>query len=262
MKQKQKCGECGKDYWTSMVKVFVFKQHTCSNDKNVLIISETSEGRIYICPQCRKIFHKNNAIEYNNMGTKIEGSTRDFLEKDKRLSEDLTLEAEKILVPQEGMCQGCRNRQNRVEQATKKRERKLAMGLPDDMRVIPDTVTNPDLFKFEIFRKTQEEYQEARKAEAYERQKAERAAAEAERQKKLAEIEKSPEEILPSKEQLQPLIDLETAKLIEEVKKKDEHIAELKRKLDEAKKLEEEKKKKETEIGKLKEKLEGEEKKT
>lgn len=222
-----------------MLKVYVFKKHTCPEDKTELVRSV--DGNAFSCPKCQKVFSKTVPALWNNMGVKIEGSTRSFEEKAKKLIADPNVEADNVMIPQEPMCQGCRNYQTKAAQATQKRERKLAMGAPDDMRAIPDSVTNADIYKYEIFKKTQTEFQEARKAEAYEQQKKERAAMEAERQARLAEQMKKP--ILPTKEEMVPLIDPETAKLIEEVKKKDAHIAELKKKLEESKKKDENAKK-------------------
>lgn len=236
MKQKQKCSSCGQDYFVTMLKVYVFKKHTCSDDKTVLI--KSIDGNVFGCPKCKKVFRKTVPIEWNSMGTKIEGSTQSFEAKAKRLIEEPSTEVENVMVPEESMCQKCRNWQTRSEQATKNRERKIAMGVPDDIRAVPDSVSNADIYKYEIFRKIQTDYQETRKAEAYELQKKERAAMEAERQAKLAEQFKKPETMIPTKEEMIPLIDPETAKLMEEVKKKDAHIAELKKKIEEAQKAE------------------------
>lgn len=253
MKQKTKCSECGQDYFASMLAIFVLKQHTCPTDKTPLIISEVEGKKTYGCPKCGLAFRKNVPTEYNAIGTKIQGSTRDFLVRDKRLTQDITLEFDKVLVPEETMCQKCRNYHTRADQATAKRERKIAMGLPDDMTMIPDTVTTADLYKYEIFRKTQEEYQETRKAEAYAKQKADREAAEAERKAKLAEQIKAAG--LPTKEEIQPLITPEMLKIEEEAKAKDARIAEFKKKQAEAKKLKENIEQTDEAIAKLKQEL-------
>jgi hypothetical protein len=234
MKQKQKCMSCGQDYWVSMLKVYVFKKHTCSDDRTVLM--KPSDG-VFACPKCNKIFHRTIPAEWNNMGTKIEGSTRSFEEKERRLKMESNTEVENVMVPQESMCQKCRNYQTRATQATQKRERKLEMGVPDNMRVIPDTITNADIYRHEILEKTKADFQETRKAELYEQQKKVRAVMEAERRASLAQI-KTPQTLMPTKEEMIPLIDPETAKLIEDIKKKDAHIAELKKKMKETKKKE------------------------
>jgi hypothetical protein len=243
MKQKQKCSSCGRDYFVSMLKVFVFKKHTCPNDKTELI--KSADGNAFGCPKCKKVFSRTIPADWNSMGVRIDGSTRSFEEKEKRLRTELNIEVDNVMIPQEPMCQGCRNYQTKAMQANKKRERKLAFqgGVPDDIKMIPDTITNADIYKYEIGKKIYNEQLESRKAEAYEKQKQERAIMEAERRKQLAEQFKKPEDVLPTKEEMIPLIDPETAKLIEEVKKKDAHIAELKKKLEEAKKKEEDAKK-------------------
>jgi ribosomal protein L37AE/L43A len=234
MKQKQKCSSCGQDYFVTMLKIYVFKKHTCPDDKTELM--KSIDGNVFSCPKCKKIFRKTVPVEWNSMGTKIEGSTRSFEEKEKRLIKEQNTEVENVMIPEESMCQKCRNWQTRSEQATKNRERKIAMGVPDDIKVVPDSISNADIYRYEIFRKTQTDYQETRKAEAYEQQKKERAIMEAER---LATQQlRKPEDMLPTKEEIIPLIDAETAKIMEEIKKKDAHIAELKKKMEESKKVE------------------------
>lgn len=254
MRQQRKCNECGQNYFAKMLDIYVLKQHTCPDDKSPLIISIVEGKTAYGCSKCGKAFRKDVPSEYNAIGTKILGSTRDFLERDKRLSQDVTLEYDKVPVPEETMCQKCRNYQTKAEQATSKREKKLAMGLPDDMQLIPDTVSNADLFKYEIFRKTQEEYQEARKAEAYAKQKAEREAAEKERQTKLDEQTKAAH--FPTKEEMQPLVEPELMKIGQEAQAKDIRIEEFKKKQEEAKKIKETIAKTDSEISKLKKELE------
>jgi len=234
MKQKQKCSQCGQDYFVTMLKIYVFKKHTCPDDKTELL--KSLDGNVFGCPKCKKVFRKTVPAEWNSMGTKIEGSTRSFEAKAKRLIEEPNTEVDNVMVPEESMCQRCRNYQSRAEQATKNRERKLAMGLPDNIQAVPASVSDADIYRYEIFRKIQTDFQETKKAEAYEQQKRDRAAAEAERQKQLAEQFKNPETMIPTKEEMIPLVDPETAKLIEDVKEKDAHIAELKKKLEDAKK--------------------------
>ena len=150
------------------------------------------------------------------------------------------------------MCQKCRNYHMRADQATAKREKKLAMGLPDDMTLIPDTVSNSDLYKYEIFRKTQEDYQEARKAEAYEKQKKDRETAEKERAK-LAEQMKAAQ--LPTKEEIKPLIEPEMLKIEQDAKAKDIRIEDFKKKQEEAKKIKETIAQTDKAIAKLKQEL-------
>lgn len=243
-----------------MLKVYVFKKHTCPDDKTELIKFE--DGNSFGCPKCEKVFHKNVPAEWNSMGTKIEGSTRSFEEKAKRLAEDSNMEVDNVMVPEKSSCQSCSNYASRAAQATKNREKKLAMGVPDDIRMIPDSVSDADIYKYEIFRKTQTDYQETQKAIAYEKQKQERALAEAERQKAIAALQiKKAEDVLPKKEEIQPLLDPETLKIQAEMNAKDARIAELQKQKEAEKKLKEDLKKQDAKIAKLKKKLEESEKK-
>lgn len=252
MRQQRKCNECGQNYFAKMINIFVLKQHTCPEDKTPLIISKFEGKTVYACVTCKKAFRKDVASEYNAIGTKILGSTRDFIERDKRIAKDITLEFDVVPVPEETMCQKCRNYHMRADQATAKREKKLAMGLPDDMTLIPDTVSNSDLYKYEIFRKTQEDYQEARKAEAYEKQKKDRETAEKERAK-LAEQMKAAQ--LPTKEEIKPLIEPEMLKIEQDAKAKDIRIEDFKKKQEEAKKIKETIAQTDKAIAKLKQEL-------
>ena len=253
MRQSRKCNECGQNYDAKMLDIYVLKQHTCPNDKTPLIISKVEGKEIYGCSKCKNVFRKDVPSEFNAMGTKILGSTRDFIERNKRLAKDITLEFDKVPVPEEVTCQKCRNYQMKADQAAVKREKKLAIGLPDDMQIIPDAVLDTDILKYEIFRKTQEEYQEARKAEAYTKQKEEREAAEKERQAKLAEQMKAAH--LPTKEEMKPLIEPEMLKIEQEAKATDIRIEEYKKKQEEAKKIKETIVQTDEEIAKLKEQL-------
>jgi len=252
MKQKQKCTSCGQEYWVTMLKVYVFKKHSCPDDRTEL--NRSPNGDVFSCPKCKREFRKTAPVEWNSMGTRIEGSTRSFEEKAKRLEKEPNSVADIVMVPEQPMCQRCRNWQTREQQATQKRERKLAMGVPDDMKVIPDSVTNADIYKYEIFRKMQTDYQEARKAEAYEEQKKQRAAAEAERKRILEEQAKKAQ--LPTKEEMKPLLDLETLRIQAEIKAKDARIAELQKKKEVEEQLKKNLKEQNTKIAKLKKKLE------
>jgi hypothetical protein len=252
MKQKQKCTGCGRDYFTSMLKVYVFKRHTCPDDKTELVKAIDQEA--FGCPKCARVFRKSVPAEWNSMGTRIEGSTRSFEEKAKRLAEQPNLSAENIMIPDKAMCQNCTNYQMRAAQATRNRERKIEMGVPDDIKAIPDSVSDADIYRYEVFRKTQTDYQETQKAIAYEKQKQERAVMEVERQKKLAEQMQRP--ILPTREEMKPLLDPETVKIGEEIKVKDTHIAELQKQKEAAEKLKKDMRKTDAKIAKLKKKLE------
>lgn len=215
-----------------MIRVLVFKKHTCPEDKTDLIIS--SSGEIFTCPKCNKVYHKSIPAEYNSLGTRIEGSTRDFIKANKMKESNPAIEFDKVFVPEEVLCQKCRNMQTRYMQATQRREKKIAMGISDSVHAIPKEITNADIYRREIFEKTKADFQETRKQEYIKNQNEERAKAEAENKTRLAK--QLHESILPKPEEMKSLIDPETAKLIEEVRQKDARIAELKKKIEEANK--------------------------
>lgn len=255
MKQKQKCNQCGRDYWTTMLTIFVFKQRLCSVDKTPMIISTSLDNnKVFTCPKCKKIVTKDNPTELNSLGVKIQGSTRYFMERDKRLAADYTLEFDKVPVPEETICVRCRNYETRAAQATAKREKKEKLGIADDVKEIPKEVSDSDLYKYEINRKLQTDFQERRKAEEYEKQKVERARQEAERKKILEEQMKQPQ--MPTKEEMEPLIDPETMKIEEEARARDIRIAEYKKNMEEKQKIKEDIAKTDEEITKLKKELE------
>ena len=94
--------------------------------------------------------------------------------------------------------------------------------------------------------------QEARKAEAYEKQKKDRETAEKERAK-LAEQMKAAQ--LPTKEEIKPLIEPEMLKIEQDAKAKDIRIEDFKKKQEEAKKIKETIAQTDKAIAKLKQEL-------
>jgi DNA-directed RNA polymerase subunit M/transcription elongation factor TFIIS len=239
-----------------MLTIFVFKQRLCPDDKTALIVSGTPDNRAYTCPKCKKIITKANPTEYNRLGVRIQGSTRKFLERDAILTKDKTLDFEKVLVPENPTCQKCRNDETRSAQATANREKKIKLGLMDDMQEIPKEVTDNDIIKYEINMKLQTDANEKRKAEAYEKQKIQREIDEAERKARLKAQLSNPEDLLVSKDQMVPLLDPESLRVEQEAKAKDIRIEDYKKNLELKKKLKEDIAKTDEEIAKLKKQLE------
>lgn len=259
MKQKQRCTQCGQDYWVTMLKIYVFKVHTCPDDKTELIKSD--DGNVFTCQKCQKAFHKTVPVEWNSMGIKIKGSTQSFEDKEKMLIKKPDTEVTNVMLPEDNMCQRCQNWQTRSEQATTNREKKIAQGVPDDIKAIPDTVTDGDIYRYEVYRKTNDDFQETRKKEAYEVQKKQRDAMEADRKAKLAEEEKKKlQELFPTKGEMKPLIEPEMLKMEQEALAKDIRIEEFKKQQEAAKKLKVDLKKQDAKIKRLKKKLEEQQK--
>lgn len=224
MKEQHKCQECGKPFWVTMIKVFVFKYRYCPEDKTPLMISP--DEQTYTCPKCNKVILKKDTIAFINLGINVFGSTRNFLKAEEEKAKG-NVEVEKVMIAEEQLCQRCRNYQNRFLQANQKRERKLAMGVPDDIRVIPDEIKDRDIYRYEVMKKTQEDYRAKVTAEMKAQQEQQRKEQEAEQK---AKIVKAVSEKLIDRSKMKPLIDPETQKLIDEAKKRD---AEAKRKAEE-----------------------------
>lgn len=219
MKQQQKCSECRKTFWTGVIKVFVFKQYLCPADHKPLNIS--ANGEEYICIECGKIYHKSIIAEFLSLGVSITGSSRDFTVAEKERTKG-NVAVEKVFIAEHSMCKRCENYQIRYAQATAKREKKLALGLADDIQVIPNTVSDADIYRYEVMRKTQEDYKQIKQDELKVKQEKE----EEERRKKIEAEQKLKlvqgiaNELL-NPEEVKPLIDPETRKLIEEAKRRD-----------------------------------------
>jgi hypothetical protein len=215
MKSQQKCGECGKPFWVNMIKVFVFKRRFCPIDKTTLNIS--LDGETYTCPKCNKVILKKDTTSFMSLGISIAGSTRSFFEAEKQRKTG-EIEVEPVMVPEKQLCQKCRNYQERYSQAAQKRERKIQSGVSDDIQVIPDTIKDTDIYRYEIMKKTQEDYRTKQTTEM--RAKQEKAQKELEMERK-AKLVKIVSEKLIDPSQMKPLIDPETQKLIDEEKKKE-----------------------------------------
>jgi hypothetical protein len=163
-------------------------------------------------------------LSFANLGVSIIGSTRDFVKAEKEKATG-NVEIEKVMIQENLMDQRCRNYQNRFNQASQKREKKLAMGVSDDIHEIPASITDRDIYKYEIMKKTQEDYRETQKQKSI---------AEREAQMKLDRENAAKSKLvedLSNKLQVPPapipLIDPETRKLIEKAKRKDARIKKL-----------------------------------
>lgn len=220
MKQQIKCTECGNPFFVTMIKVWVFKERYCSKDKTVLNVSR--DNNTFTCSKCQSIFKKDNSIEFASLGVRVMGSTRDFIKANEQRDTG-KVEVELMFIPEQQMDQKCRNLQNRYAQANQNRERKIAQGVPDDIRVIPDTVTDAQLYRYEIYKKTQEDYREAQNKKSIAEREAEMKR-KIEEEKKAKLIEKVSQELRKTK-QIQPqLIDPETRKLINQAKRRDKWL--------------------------------------
>lgn len=172
MKRIQNCPECKKEFFSRMVKVFVFKKRLCPIDKANLMV--TMDGNTFNCPICKREYHKEIYSEYDSLGVAIAGSSRNRSEIDKQLATGF-IEVEKVAVPEQHMCQKCRNMEHRYLQAGVNREKKVAKGdIP--MRSFPKEITNADVYRHDIMQKLKQDYQQeqtklSQKIQEEERQK-------------------------------------------------------------------------------------------
>jgi predicted RNA-binding Zn-ribbon protein involved in translation (DUF1610 family) len=161
MKAKQKCGNCGTEFFSSMIKVYVFKKRYCTEDKEPMLISPDLET--LTCPKCGKVI-KNRTEDYVKLGVSIEGTSRNFLEAEKRKADGKT-EVEKLMMPEEQFCQRCRNFAQRFSDLRKVREMREKRG-DAPVRPLPKEISNADIYKREIFQKLRGEYQTKMQEEA------------------------------------------------------------------------------------------------
>lgn len=174
MKRQTVCPNCHQPFFTTIKIVYVFKRHFCPNDKEVL----NFDGKnIFSCLKCKKVFHKNNLLEYGSMGTGIMGTARTWETVQERMADGKT-DYDKIEVPTEPYCQKCKNFATRRLQLEKCQEQKENSGKAE-MKVIPKEIKDTDIYRYEINRKIQEDFkaenqrlqQEQRKKNQEEQQK-------------------------------------------------------------------------------------------
>lgn len=154
MKQKSVCGNCHGAFFSPVTKVYVFKRHFCPDDKEEVLNFDGSNT--FSCPKCKKIFRKDNLVEYGSMGTGIMGTARHWEEVQKRMSDGKT-DYESIMVPTEQYCQRCKNLTMRRMQLEHTRELKEKAGM-EQIQKIPKEITNADIYCYEIQKKTQEDW--------------------------------------------------------------------------------------------------------
>ena len=113
MKKQLKC-QCGKPFWTSLVKVWVFKQRLCNQCKGPL----THILGYLRCPKCKLAWSLKDQQAIAKLGVKMMGTTRDF--KKAEATRRRGIEVDKFLVPKKQACQRCRNMQTMIRNMGKK----------------------------------------------------------------------------------------------------------------------------------------------
>jgi uncharacterized Zn finger protein (UPF0148 family) len=115
MKQQVECRDCGNKIWSTIVKVYVFKQRICDKCKGPLhYIPKTG----YIeCPDC-KIAWNLKEKDVLNLGVKIIGTSRDKSKADEM--EGQGYEVDKSLIPINTQCVKCKNLEGRKRDELRK----------------------------------------------------------------------------------------------------------------------------------------------
>lgn len=154
MKQKSVCGNCHGAFFSPVTKVYVFKRHFCPDDKEEVL---NFDGvNTFSCLKCKKVFHKDNLVEYGSMGTGIMGTARHWEEVLKRMADGKT-DYEKIMVPTEQYCQKCKNHAMRQMHLERTKGLKEKAGT-EQVREIPKEITSADIYRHEINQKVQTDW--------------------------------------------------------------------------------------------------------
>ena len=157
-KMKRKCDNCKREYWTSLKRVYVLKEHQCGDCKGIL--KPVRNG--YFCPKCKTTWNKGDS----KVITQIRGSSSDL--KTITKWKETNAEIEKVNVPEKRFCQQCRNMASIMENRQKSKQR------GGHIAEIPaDKYPESDIIKYEIQRKIQEEYRAKEEKRMKEKREAE-----------------------------------------------------------------------------------------
>ena len=119
MKRKIVCRGCGRDYWASLVKVYVFKRRLCSKCKGGLVrVPRTNYLR---CQKCKIAWNLDDKADVARLGVKMMGTSRDF--KVAEAMRKRGIEVVKMVLPEKQTCQRCRNMQNMIANVTRKQRK-------------------------------------------------------------------------------------------------------------------------------------------
>jgi len=106
MKIQQECSRCHEKFWVTQIKVYALKTRNCPDCK---IPCKVADNKIFTCKKCGKIIEKGKNADYGLMPVQIRGTIRKYESVKKMLANDDTLEVDKVFVPEEQVCQRCKN---------------------------------------------------------------------------------------------------------------------------------------------------------
>lgn len=114
-KQLIECQGCGRKIWSSIIKVYVFKQRICNKCHGPLdYILKTGYIR---CPECKIAWNLKDR-DVLGLGVKIIGTSRDKSKADEM--EQKGYEVDKSLVPVNTLCVKCKNMEGRKRDSIRK----------------------------------------------------------------------------------------------------------------------------------------------
>lgn len=160
MKRKRVCTNCGNEFTTSMIKVYVSKRRYCKKCDKPMFAN--NEKKLMKCAKCGSIIKFSDDRKVGEMRVSIKGVTRDS--RLAQFNRKKGLEVVKSLQPKHRVCQGCRNFRKRIESMVAKKER-VSKG---EVREMSDTEIL-DVFHRSVKQKLKKEQQEKQKKEAEEK---------------------------------------------------------------------------------------------
>jgi len=150
-KKKVNCGRCGREFFSTITKVFVFQIRLCPKCK---FPCNVTNNEIFTCPKCNGVYKKGD-VEFGAMGVEMKGSSRSR-EGMLQATKDPTFAYTIVFVPENHYCQRCRNMQSRYEQLMKNQQRKK-----NKITELPKEITDADIYRYEVAKLHQKEFQEA-----------------------------------------------------------------------------------------------------
>ena len=111
VKKQFKCQHCGKEYFATLVNVYVIKQRICPNSKckNPLTIYSDK----LVCGKCDTIVNREDSIIVNGLGVKIIDATMDYHKRDAYAAKGM--EIKKKVEPEKQLCTRCINTRRHIE---------------------------------------------------------------------------------------------------------------------------------------------------
>lgn len=119
--EKRKCEYCRNEYFTRLIKVYVFKERKCHLCNGKMFAY--NDKKFLKCTKCGNIIQLNDNVTLGKMPVRIRGTSKDFRVAQAMDSEGV--EVEKFFMPEKRYCQKCRNLKSAMLNLIKKRKMKV-----------------------------------------------------------------------------------------------------------------------------------------